>query len=120
MSNAPAVVVRHDALTLTLANGANNNVAIPTRGRYFEIAGPTGSFSLSGLAAVGGNIDGREVEIANFIAQQFTLTNAATSSAANQLLTLTGADIVKAGIAAVKLRYSASQTKWVVCNHQGS
>lgn len=120
MTNPNTVEVVNPELTLTLANGANTNVAIPKVGRHFVVAGPTGSFSLTGLAAVGGNVDGRVIEIYNPIAQQFTLTNDATSTAANRLLTLTGADVVKAGVSAVRLKYSATSSRWVVQSHQGS
>lgn len=96
--------------TLTLANGANSNIAVPN-GTLLRITGPTGAFSLTGLVAT---FDGDERILWNSTSQNFTLTNDATSTAANRFLTTTGADIVTTGVGCVRIRYSGTDSRWLV------
>ena len=58
---------------------------------FFTITGPTGAFTITGLA---GGYSGRLVTIYNPTSQVMTIGNNRTSTAANQIITLTGADIV--------------------------
>jgi hypothetical protein len=96
---------------LTLANGANNDLAIANAG-FVRITGPTGAFSVTGFAA---GTDGQTLVIFNTTAQQMTLTNTATSVAANQIQTLTGADIVlRAGTSSASFIYDGGLSKWIV------
>lgn len=95
---------------LTLADGANANITCPAAS-FLRVAGPSNAFSLSGLT-LGAN--GRRITIFNPIAQNMTITNSATSSAANQFLTMTGADLVSTGVCTFECIYSSADTKWVV------
>lgn len=103
-------------VTMTLVNGANTDFALPA-GSYYEVAGPSGSFSVNGFT---GGADGREIMINNQIAQQFTITNNATSTAANRILTNTGADVVLAGVGVVRFVYSAAASRWILVSKQGT
>lgn len=96
---------------LTLSNGANNDLAIADAG-FVRITGPTGAFSVSGFAA---GTDGQVLVIFNTTAQQMTLKNLLTSTAANQIQTLTGADIVlRAGTSSASFIYDGGLSKWIV------
>ena len=76
--------------SVALANGSNDNVSIPTA-EYIEITGPTAAFSVTGLQ---GGTDGRRVTLRSTVSQTLTVVNLATSSAANQINTLNGANIL--------------------------
>lgn len=101
---------------ITLANGVNSNIALATS--FAVITGPTGAFSTSGFAQPldgNGNIlDGCEAVILSMVAFAWTITNDATSTPANRILTLTGADIVlPARTSSVRLKYLASSLRWI-------
>jgi len=100
---------------LTLANGANTDIALPT-GRFIAITGPTGSFSISGFASP---VSGRDIVLYNSVAQNMTITNDATSTAANRILTLTGADVALTGVSVAKFFYSAVSSRWILTGTQG-
>ncbi len=95
---------------LTLANGANADKTLAT-GAWFRITGPTGAFSLSGLT---GGANGRIIRVYNPTAQNMTITNDATSTAANRFLTLTGADVVSTGTCAFTFIYSSDDSRWIM------
>lgn len=98
---------------LTLVNGANTNVVLPATSRM-RIAGPTGAFSISGFA---GGVDGMRIWIYNPLSQTMTITNNATSTAANRILTNNnGADIVlQAGSSSlVVMSYDGTDLRWIV------
>lgn len=96
---------------LTLANGANNNIALTTYTGVQRIVGPTGAFSLSGITA---GLAGAKLVLHNTTAYAFTLTNDATSTAANRILTLSGSDLVLPGQSTASLLYDATQSRWIV------
>jgi hypothetical protein len=102
---------------ITLANGANNNIAIGYA-TYVRIAGPSGSFSISGFSS--GEL-GRFLVLRNTTAQQMTVTNDATSSAANRIYTNTGGDVVLtgAGGSVAVFMYDATATHWILIATQG-
>jgi len=102
--------VSEQQATLTLANGANTDIALPAASLVF-VAGPTGAFSLNGLT---GGVNGRRIKIVNLIAQAMTFTHQATSAAANQFTTLTGADVVTTTAGAAELVYDTGTSKWIV------
>jgi hypothetical protein len=104
-------------VSLTCANGANNDLALPL-GTNFYITGPTGSFSVSGLAASGGNEDGRVIRLYNSVAFALTITNDLTSTAANRILTLTGADVTTTTQGLITLVYSSTASRWINCGSQ--
>jgi hypothetical protein len=75
--------------TLTLANGANNNVATGAAS-LLTIAGPTGAFSVTGLDF---GQDLRELRIYNRSGQTMTVAHqSASSSAGNKISTPSGSD----------------------------
>lgn len=102
------------AIALTLSNGANSDIVI-TNGAYARISGPTGAFSVSGFA---GGVDGRRLTIYNSTAQNMTLTNNATSTAANRIFTLSGADITLTGTSAASFIYDSTDSRWILVGTQ--
>jgi hypothetical protein len=97
--------------TLTLANGANADVELPSVARFLRLSGPSGAFSISGFT---GGYEGKRIIAYNTTSQTLTLTNDATSTAANRLLTLTGADMALAGPCIAEFIYSVSDLRWVL------
>lgn len=97
---------------VTLANGDNNNIAI-TKG-YSRITGPTGAFAVTGFVPMNG--DGDILELHNTTAQVMTIKNSsASSSAANRIVTLTGADVVlSARTSFATFIYDGAATKWIL------
>ena len=95
---------------LTLANGANSDIAIGTN-LFHEITGPTGAFSVSGFVAAD---PGTMLVVYNTTAQNMTITNDATSTAANRILTLTGADVTLTGTSSATFIYSQTASRWVL------
>jgi hypothetical protein len=99
---------------LTLANGANQNVAIPAISGFqnsasslLRISGPTGAFSLGGLVPLG--IDGQLVFLDCQVAQTFTLNNEdASSTPANRISHTAGNLVVQSAL----LQYDLPKTRW--------
>lgn len=104
-------------VSLTCANGANTDLALPT-GTNFYITGPTGIFTISGLAASGGNEDGRMIRLYNSVAFALTIANDATSTAANRFLTLTGADVTTTTQGLIQFVYSSTASRWILVSAQ--
>jgi hypothetical protein len=102
---------------LTCVNGANTDLVLPS-GTNFYITGPTNVFTISGLAASGGNEDGRLIRIYNSVAFALTITNDATSTAANRFLTLTGADVTTTTQGAFTFVYSSNASRWIQVGNQ--
>ena len=94
------------------SNGANNNIVLPNKS-FIRITGPTGAFSISGIAKPD-NPDGRVVILYNTTSQHMTITDDATSTAANRILTNTGADVVTTGTGIVSLIYSVTDARWIL------
>jgi hypothetical protein len=99
-----------------LVNGANNDVVLSGKSYVKIKAGPTGAFSITGIA---GGTDGRMVLLHNSTGQNMTIANEALSTAANRILTLTGADFVSTGDCFVRLIYDADALRWIVMATQG-
>jgi hypothetical protein len=104
-------------VSLTCANGANTDLALPV-GTNFYITGPTNVFTISGLAASGGNADGRVIRLYNSVAFALTIANDATSTAANRFLTLTGADVTTTTQGAFTFVYSSTASRWIQVGNQ--
>lgn len=104
-----------------LVNGANHNIVVDyytlvsstfEGTSFYRITGPTGAFSISGFDRPN---NGRLLHVFNTTAQQMTITNQAGSSAANQITTLTGADVVlRAGTSAATFIYDSVTSKWIL------
>lgn len=100
---------------LSLSNGANSDIALPA-GRFITITGPSGAFSVTGF---GSPTNGREIVLYNSVAQDMTIVNDATSTAANRILTLTGADVALTGVCVATFVYSAVSSRWILTGTQG-
>lgn len=99
------------ALT-TLANGNNAAVAVGTN-VFVEVSGPTGAFSINGIA---GGRDGKFLIILNRTGQQMTLAHdsGVDPTSANRLYSNSGADQSVAGNSAALLIYSGQASHWIV------
>lgn len=103
--------------TITLANGANSNIPLPAT-ELVRIVGPTGSFSIDGFVA---GTDGRKIRAYSTVSQTLTLTNNATSTAANRILTLKGSDLALRTTAPTffTISYSVADSRWILESTNG-
>ncbi len=101
----------------SLGNGNSNHNVNPGTASFLEInAGPTGNFTISGIS---GGVDGRILIIHNNTGQNMTLANeGSSSSAANRIKTMSGADLVTIGDGSAILIYSAGISRWIVLASQ--
>jgi hypothetical protein len=100
--------------TLALVAGANNDIPTPAAS-YVEITGPAAPFNVSGFTGGG---DGRKLTLFNTTGVAMTITNDATSTAANRIYTLTGADVVlRAGNSAASFVYSIGSNRWILVSY---
>lgn len=114
--NAIAALGRYTAVgSLTLANGANSDIVLPTS-EMVNVTGPTGAFSVSGFTLGAG---GRHATLYNSTSQNMTITNDATSTAANRILTLTGADVTLTGQSIARFWYHDTASRWLLLGTQG-
>ena len=95
---------------VVLANGANNNLTLPTSS-FVEFSGPSTSFSLTGIA---GGVDGAVINFIYLGTQTFTISHAATSTPANQIITTAATNVYALGGCAGRLVYTAAGSKWVL------
>ena len=97
---------------VSMVNGLNSNFALGTSG-VIRIGGPTAGFSIGGFT---NGFDGRILIIWNISGQQLTIVNNdASSTAANRISTLTGANVVlRAGNSAATFIYDGGITNWVL------
>ena len=98
--------------SFTASNGANNNITLPNKS-FIRVTGPTGAFSITGITKPA-NPDGRVVILYNTTSQNMTITNDATSTAANRILTNTGSDVATTGTGIVSLIYSVTAARWIL------
>ncbi len=96
--------------TVTFANGTNSNVSVGGYS-FIRIVGPTGPFSVTGLS---GGVDGKIVILYNTTTQNMTITNDATSTAANRIYTMSGANVVTTGTGTITMIYSTTDQRWIV------
>jgi hypothetical protein len=102
------------SISASLVNGANNNVS--STKSFWRITGPSAAFSVTGLA---NGQDGRMLILYNSTSQAMTISNeSASSTAANRILTMTGANIVTVGTGTVTLIYSSTDQRWIVTSFQ--
>lgn len=107
-------------VSLTLNNGANDNVVIGN-GFFFRIVGPTANFNVSGIA---GGTDGRTIMLFwnETTGTRFTINNDnASSTAANRIWTCTNSDLQTGAIAnsrgIFKMVYSGTDSRWVMVSY---
>lgn len=98
-----------------MTDGANTDIALPTA-TFVAITGPTGAFSINGFATP---VSGRMLYLYSTTAQNMTITNDATATAANRILTLTGSDVALTGRSVARLVCSAASKRWVLLGTQG-
>ncbi len=97
--------------TVNAVNGANNNVAI-ANASFIRLAGPTATFSITGFDS---GIEGKLLFLFNDTVQNLTLANQNVgSTAANRIVTHTGADVVLVGRCAAVLEYDSNQSRWTI------
>jgi hypothetical protein len=116
------------SVNLTLANGANHNVPNPGRSSV-EITSPTAAFSISGIA---GGTEGQIIELANLTAFPMTIVHQDATSdpitspvpatlPSNRFICPGAANLIltpgSGGVATVRIRYSSSQSRWLVVGH---
>ena len=97
--------------SFTASNGANNNITLPNKS-FIRVTGPTGAFSITGITKPA-NPDGRVVILYNTTSQNMTITNDATSTAANRILPGQG-DVATTGKGIVSLIYSVTDARWIL------
>lgn len=97
--------------TLSLSNGANNNVNTSAMS-FNKITAPTAAFSITGVS---GGTDGRMIILYNATTFDMTIANeSASSTAANRITTLTGADVATTGGGTSILVYDAVDSRWIL------
>ncbi len=96
----------------SLVNGANAAVLVGTN-TFVQVSGPSAAFTIHGLSG-SPNRDGHLVVILNKTGQNMTIAHDSgiEPTAANRIISLTGADRTSTGNGAAVLIYSASETRW--------
>lgn len=90
----------------------NSNLTLPGTARFFtSLSGASAAFSITGFA---GGTDGRRIYIYNPTTFSMTLVNKATSSAVNQINTLTGGNVTLSGSSYATLSYDGTTSFWVL------
>jgi hypothetical protein len=103
--------VRFTAAGFAAVNGNQDNIGIPDS-VFIRVTGPTAAFTIRGI---GNGIDGRYIILANRSAFAMTLANQnANSTAANRIITGTGADVVIAADATAALVYDDTTDRWLL------
>lgn len=103
--------------TLTLANGANQNVAIPAGIGTLVVAGPTAVFSVGGIAA---GYDGQILRMVNNTAYVMSVNYAdAGSTAANRIIDKSGGNVTlgtggQAWYCFADFQYIGSLSRWLL------
>ena len=111
LDSVVADVIQLPIGSFAASNGANSNIALPNKS-FIRVTGPTGAFSITGITKPA-NPDGRVVILYNTTSQNMTITNNATSTAANRILTGQG-DVATTGIGIVSLIYSVTDARWIL------
>jgi hypothetical protein len=102
---------------LTLANGVNSDVELPSVARFLRLTGPSSGCSITGFQ---GGYEAKRLIVFNDTGQTVTLTNNATSVAANRLLTLTGGDVALPDLSLFEFIYCLDEQRWLLRNRQGA
>jgi hypothetical protein len=95
----------------TAVSGNNNNFS--TNGYSFvRISSASAAFTITGLS---GGADGKILILYNATTQNMTIANASSSStAANEILTMSGASVSTVGAGCAEFIYSGTDTKWIL------
>jgi len=115
MPNLLGNAIGYGGVWITLSNGANDDLAVEGGHyalNYIKVGGPSAAFSISGFS---GGRAGRQLQIFNSTAQPMTIRNLTGSAAANQIQTLTGADVtLRAGTSFATFLYDIGLNKWIL------
>ena len=98
----------------SLANGANAGVIIGTNS-FVEVSGPTAAFTINGMT--GSPLrDGHLVVILNQTGYDMTVAHQSgvEPTAANRIITMTGADRTTTGNGAATFLYNANTARWML------
>lgn len=98
----------------SLANGNNAAVLVGTN-VFVEVSGPTGAFTINGIDGAP-NRDGKIIILLNRTGQDMTLAHESgvDPTAANRIVTMTGADRTTTGNGAAILIYHAAAARWML------
>lgn len=98
----------------SLANGANAAVPVGTN-VFVEVSGPSGAFSIDGINGAP-NRDGKLIVILNQTGQDMTVKwqSGGDPTAANRIITMTGADRTTTGNGAATFIYSSAASRWIL------
>ena len=98
--------------SITLANGANNNVTLPANAGTLYVSGPTGAYSIQGIA---GGSQGKKLTIVNYTTQTMTVNyNDAGATAGNKILIGGLANLAITQYGSVDLIYINGASAWFV------
>jgi hypothetical protein len=102
--------------SVTATNGSTTNNLNIGSATYIKVSGPTSAFTITGLT---GGTDGKMIILYNTSSGNMTLKNQSTSStAANRVITTTGADVTTTGDGSITMLYDGTQSRWIVVNVQ--
>jgi hypothetical protein len=105
----------HSKVSVALVNGVNDNIPLPTSSVVY-ITGPTGGFTIAGFA---GGFEGAHLKVINLTTFAMTVGHeAATSTAANRISTMTTADRAGAGNGYAEFIYDSTTSRWINTNFQ--
>lgn len=107
------IAFRRYAIT-SLAAGNNAGIIIGTN-TFVEVSGPASAFTLNGLTGSPSR-DGHVVMIVNQTGYDMTIAHQSgvEPTAANRIITMTGADRTSTGNGAATLIYSAAASRWLL------
>lgn len=109
-------VAMREGTPLSIANGANNNVAIDTMS-FYRITAPTAVFSITGFT---NGADGRILTFVNATSYTMTLNHQSVLSTAANRINTGGLDMPIAANGTATLYYNSTLTNWVVTSTQGA
>lgn len=98
--------------SVALANGLNSDIAQAGASKL-RLTGPTSTFSIGGFTAA---TDGSLLRVYNTVAFALTVVNEdASSTAANRIKTLTGANVtLRAGTSFATFVYDSTDARWIL------
>jgi hypothetical protein len=107
------IAFRRYAIT-SLANGNNAGIVVGTN-TFVEVSGPSGAFTLNGLTGSPSR-DGHLVVVVNQTGFDMTVAHQSGTdpTAANRIISLTGADRATTGNGAATFIYSAAASRWLL------
>jgi hypothetical protein len=96
--------------TFSASNGNNDDCAIPAAA-HVRLTGPSAAFAIRSMV---GGVGGRQLVLQNATAQDMTISNNVGGTAANQILTQTGADVTLTAQSVATFLYSSLDSRWLL------